>query len=112
MTDLEIYQTLRDQFRLIDNNLDKLAAKCTTFQQAQQLSNDWNDANVNMLKARNRLFSQNANQIKGIFDKLTETQKSLSESIDSLENISSVLDKISDVVRLATSIVGLGVPVL
>ena len=108
MNDLEIYRTLRRQFRTIDEHLDELALQCRTFAQARQLGDEWAQAQKNYIDARNRIFDSNEERVKELYEQLGAAQDEVEASLGDLKNIAKVLDRIGDAVRLGTSLVALG----
>ena len=66
MTDQDIYMLFSEQFRMIDDNLDDLVKKTQDFVQANQIIDAWKQANLNYLKARNKIFSAHAEKIKDL----------------------------------------------
>ena len=110
MTDLEIYQLYRDQFRAIDANLDKLANACTTFAQSQQLSDEWNQANVNYVNARNKIFAEDLATVQTLATDLKTAQDNITTSIQELKEIAATLDTISNGIRIASNLLALATP--
>jgi hypothetical protein len=111
MTNLEIYQLLRDQFRTSDDNLDQLAAACTTHDQTVQLNAEWTQAEANYVAARNKIFAEDDPGVDSIGKQLQTAQDSIEADLASLQNVAETLDKISDAVHLGTTLLSMAMVV-
>lgn len=104
MNDQDIYLLFSEQFRLIDDNLDDLVRVSTTFAQANRIIEDWKQANLNYLRARNKLFSAHEAKIKDLVEDFGESQKAIEKALADLKDDATTIDKIAKVISIGVGI--------
>lgn len=98
MTDQDIYLLFSEQFRLIDDNLDDLVKKTQDFAQANQIIDAWKQANLNYLKARNKIFSAHTEKIKDLVKEFKEAQESIEKSLKELKDGAKTIGQVSKII--------------
>ncbi|MCW3098506.1 MAG: hypothetical protein JWL77_4124 [Chthonomonadaceae bacterium] len=101
MTDTEIAELMETQYLSIFENRDELAAACQTFAQLNQFIKNLNQANLNALQSRQRIFAVNEERVRELFGELTVAQQHIEASLANLHNIAGVLNSISSGVQIA-----------
>ncbi len=100
MSDQDIYLLFSEQFRMIDDNLDDLVKKAQDFAQANQIIDAWKQANLNYLKARNKIFSAHAERIKDLVREFKEEQESIEQSLMDLKNGAKTIGQVSKIISV------------
>ena len=98
MNDADIYLLFSEQFRTIDDNLDDLVRRATTFAEANRITESWKQANLNYLKARNKIFSAHAAEIGGLVKEFKDAQDSIEKSLAALKNDAITIGQVSKII--------------
>lgn len=101
MTDAQIAELMEAQYLSIFEKRDELAAACQTFAQLNQFLKNLNQANINALQARQRIFAVHEPRVEELFEELRTAQGHIEDSLADLKNIAGTLDRISDGVQIA-----------
>ncbi|HYP02424.1 MAG TPA: hypothetical protein VER76_19695 [Pyrinomonadaceae bacterium] len=101
MNDTDIYLLFSAQFRMIDDNLDDLVKKAEGFVQANAIIDSWKQANLNYLKARNKIFSTHAEQIADLVKHFDDSQKSIKKALEDLKGGAATIGKVTKVISAA-----------
>ena len=103
MNDQDIYLMFSEQFRTIDDNLDDLVNQAEDFVQANRIIDSWKQANLNYLKARNKIFSTHEAAIGNLVKEFNDAQKSIETSLQDLKDQKATIGKVSQVIALGVS---------
>jgi prefoldin subunit 5 len=101
MNDQDIYLLFSEQFRLIDDNLDDLVRRTESFTQANQIIESWKQANLNYLRARNKIFSSHMSTIAALVEEFQEAQDAAKQALEDLQAGAQTIDQISRLITLA-----------
>ena len=103
MTDQDLYLLFSEQFRTIDDNLDDLVNQAEDFVQANRIIDSWKQANLNYLKARNKIFSSHEAAIGDLVTQFQQAQDAIKKSLDDLKNQATTIGNVSRVIAFGVS---------
>jgi hypothetical protein len=108
MSQEELFRVLLAQFLTIDENRDRLIAKSQTFEQAQQVLNNWRQANLNQLEMGNKILIKNSEELKEIVTDLKKAQTKADEALVKLQATAAGLQELTSALTLIGKAVILG----
>jgi hypothetical protein len=98
VNDQDIYLLFSEQFRTIDDNLDDLMRQAHNFVQANRIMESWKLANLNYLRARNKVFSSQLPRIGELVTRFTEAQAAIKASLAELQQGVATMDQMAEVI--------------
>lgn len=101
MNDKDIYLLFSEQFRILDDHLDDLVKKAEGFAQANAIIEAWKQANLNHMRARNKIFSTHAAEITDLVKSFEDSQESIKKALEDLKGGAATIGKVSKVVTAA-----------
>lgn len=104
MNDNDIYLLFSEQFRTLDDNLDDLVRKAEGFVQANKIIEAWKQANLNYLRARNKIFSAHEERIGALVREFNESQQSIKRALEDLQGGAATIDRVSQIISTAVDL--------
>jgi hypothetical protein len=101
MNDHDIYALYSEQFRMIDDNLDDLVRQAQSFTEANAIIDSWKQANLNYLRARNKLFSVHAAQIQALVDEFSDAHRNIKRALEDLQRGIGAVGTVSQLLSFA-----------
>src|SRR5437868_1272111 len=98
MNDNDIYLIFSEQFRAIDDNLDDLMSRSENFTQASQITEAWKQANLNYLRARNKIFSNQADRIAGLVEEFKSATDAIKKSLADLKLAATTISQVAGLI--------------
>jgi uncharacterized phage infection (PIP) family protein YhgE len=108
MSQEELFRILLAQFLTIDEHRDRLIEKAQTFEQAQQVLNNWRQANLNQLEMGNKLLIQNSAELNDIVKELKTAQGKVDKALEGLQSSTAGLTELTSALTLIGKAVALG----
>ena len=108
MADSPSFKELKETYFLLDRNFNKLFAACTNEEQRDRLRMSYVTARDTFWEARLRVFQQNDPLVKKLTQDVKDAKDKISGMLNNLKEIVKVLDAITAVVHLGSSLITLG----
>lgn len=102
------YGLLRDQYFLLDRSFNRLFAAATSDEQRDALRRDYVTARDAYWEAQNRVFLEDDPLVEALERDLAETQATIEERIETLDDVAAALAAIAESVRIGGALVALG----
>ena len=104
MTDQDAYLAFSDQYRMIDDQLDSLVAAATSYAQAQAITQSWEQANLNYIQSRNKLFADDSASLQGLYEQLVKSTENIKQALTNLGKPAGDIGKITAAITTGVNI--------
>jgi len=97
-------QALEDQYMLLTQNLSMILAACPTQTERDQVMRQYVTARRNYWDSIQKVFHDDDPQIVGLVQEMQTEQKKIQDATNHLNNISRVIDIITQAVSVGTTL--------
>ena len=97
-------QALEDQYMLLTQNLSMILAACPTQTERDQVRTQYVTARRNYWNSIQKVFHDDDPQIVGLVQEMQTEQKKIQDATNHLNNISRVIDIITQAVSVGTTL--------
>jgi hypothetical protein len=99
-------QQLRDQYKILQDNLDRLLSACGNNKiLIEQVGDDRQEALKNYIIAHNLILTQSETKVKQLSEVAAKSKAEIDQALDNLQNIKSAVHTISEAVKTVGIIV-------
>lgn len=103
MTDQDAYLAFSDQYREIDDHLDNLVAAAQSYIQAQAIEQSWQQANLNYLQARNKIFADGSATTEALYKDLVKSNSDIKAALATLGGPAGDIGKVTAAITTGVS---------
>ena len=104
MTDQDAYLAFSEQYRTIDDQLDGLISAAKSYAQAQAITQSWEQANLNYIQARNKIFADGTAAMQGLYDQFVKSTENIKQTLTNLGKPAGDIGKITAALTTGVSI--------
>jgi len=102
-------QSLEDQYMLLTRELSAVLAACPTQTERDRVMTQYVASRRNYWNSIQKIFHDDDPQIAALVQEMQQEQQKIKDCTDHLNDISKVIDIISDAVNVGSALVALGV---